>query len=84
MSRKNPCKGREAGCRWKHLLAPPTGAGSRCAVCKAAHNAREAVRRAARRSECQCWVCGGAALRIGGVYQATCAAHVHYRRDVSA
>lgn len=79
MSRNNPCKGREAGCTAK--VKP---GASRCANCKAAHNAREAARRAARRKECQCWVCGADSLVVGGVYQPTCAAHVHYRRDVSA
>jgi hypothetical protein len=79
VSRNNPCKGREAGC-----TANPKPGESRCKVCRAAHNAREAARRAARRAECKCWVCGAEARLVGGVYQATCEVHQHYRREVSA
>lgn len=85
-SRNNRCKGREAGCLWKRLFYPAEAeaGATRCKVCRAAHNAREAKRREARRQQCQCWVCGAVAVQVAGVYQATCLVHVHYRREVSA
>jgi len=75
----NRCRGRERGC-----TAYPKPGESRCQNCKAAHNAREAARRAARRATCKCWVCGDDAMLVRGVFAKTCEEHEHYRRDVSA
>lgn len=44
-----PCKGRETGCSGR---APRKG--GRCKVCRLAHNAREAARRAAKRAAGSC------------------------------
>lgn len=64
-------------CKDCAALAPD---GARCDVCRVAHNAREAGRRAARKAACKCVVCGKRAAVVAGVALSTCAAHREYYR----
>lgn len=76
-NRTNPCKERATGC-----LGVLVGHSTRCVHCARVHNDRENARRRKRRKECACWVCGAEAVKVQGVYQATCAAHQHYRAEM--
>lgn len=50
----------------------------RCEDCRAAHNAREAERRAERRDAAKCWVCGQRAVVVNGQALSTCKIHREY------
>lgn len=58
--------------------------GARCAECSAAHNAREAARRAERKADGKCTVCGERAVRVDGGALTTCKAHREYYRARAA
>lgn len=70
--------------RCKDCAATAPKGTSRCDGCRAAHNAREAARRAERRTAGKCVVCGKAAVKIDGKPLRTCKAHREYFRARAA
>lgn len=78
MTRANPCAGRYAGC-----TADPAGARM-CVPCRAAHAAKEAARRAARKADGRCVVCARRAARVEGEPLTTCPTHREYYRARAA
>lgn len=79
MIRNNPCKGRYAGC-----TADPPHDHGKCDSCRAVHNANEAARRAARKAEGNCVVCGARAVKVDGESLTTCKTHREYYRARAA
>lgn len=66
--------------RCKDCASPPQYGRARCAACAKAHRAQEAARRAERKAEGKCVVCGARAARVGGEPLTVCPAHREYYR----
>lgn len=67
---------RDAGQICKDCSDAPLPGERRCKACKAAHNARERERRAARKKKHQCWACGKPCARDeSGTWLSSCQAH---------
>jgi hypothetical protein len=70
--------------RCKDCAEPALDGMQRCAVCRVAHNAREAKRRKARRKAGECTVCGAKAIVVDGWTLSTCETHREYYRARAA
>lgn len=70
--------------RCKDCALSALDGGQRCEQCRRSHNAREARRRASRKAEGKCSVCGERAVKVGGVALTTCATHREYYRARAA